>query len=154
MRVAFYKRDRTFFGRLISWWTRSEYTHVELVFGDGMFFSAHPADGGTRYKKFDLSDLSHWDFYELPTLPTEEGEMRAFCDGEVGCRYDWFGIFLAQVLGLNRQHPDWWFCSEVCTAAFQRIGRFTRHRACWYSPHRFFDAFIGAGGFKTTFFHQ
>ena len=50
MRVAFYKGEGNFFDKLIRWWTKSSYSHCELIFSDGIFFSADPRDGGVRYK--------------------------------------------------------------------------------------------------------
>ena len=68
MKVALYKGKRGgsagAFDASVRWWTRGPYSHVELVFSDGMSASASPRDGGVRFKRIDFKP-EHWDFIDL-----------------------------------------------------------------------------------------
>ena len=64
MKLAFYKGREDLYDRLISWWTRGPYSHVELVISDNYCMSSSPKDGGIRFKHIDLRP-DHWDLVEL-----------------------------------------------------------------------------------------
>lgn len=123
MKIAFQKRDAGIFALAIRAWTWSKYSHCELVFSDGRAFSSHVRDGGTRFISMSYPSPTVWDFIEIPATSEDEALVRAFCEAELNCKYDWNGIFLSQVLPFRRQHPERWFCSEVCSAALQLLGR-------------------------------
>ena len=64
MKLAFYKGREDFYDRLISWWTRGPYSHVELVINETYCMTSSPKDGGVRMKHIDFHP-DHWDFVEL-----------------------------------------------------------------------------------------
>jgi len=64
MKIALYKGRKRLFNKLVAWWTRGPYSHVELVLDDGISISSSFMDGGVRKKRIDF-DLSNWDFIEL-----------------------------------------------------------------------------------------
>lgn len=106
--------DAELFDRAVCIWTRSRFSHVEMVFSDGMSFSSSPRDGGCRFKEIDYNKPSHWVLFPIPWITEyDEQEIRAFCINQDGTKYDWTGIFLSQVLPLNIQEPNRWFCSEI-----------------------------------------
>ncbi|MBS7724580.1 hypothetical protein I0E51_06075 [Pseudomonas lalucatii] len=63
--LALYKGRGRLFNRLIRLWTRSRYSHCELVMPDGRWLSASAMDGGVRAKRIEL-DLAHWDLIPCP----------------------------------------------------------------------------------------
>lgn len=69
MKVALYKGTRAglagLYNRIVRWWTLGQYSHVELVFSDGMSASSSFADGGVRFKRIEF-DAGKWDFIDLP----------------------------------------------------------------------------------------
>ena len=77
MKVALYKGKRGGFAGVfdaaVRWWTRGAYSHVELVFSDGMAASSSTRDGGVRFKRIDFKP-EHWDFIELKV---DEEQLRA-----------------------------------------------------------------------------
>lgn len=77
MRIALYKGKRGGFAgafdAAVRWWTRGAYSHVELIFSDGMSASASSRDGGVRFKRIDFNP-EHWDFVELKV---NEEQLRA-----------------------------------------------------------------------------
>ena len=102
------------FDELICIWTLYMFSHVEMVFSDGVSFSSSPRDGGCRFKNINYANTNHWVIIELPWITEgDEADIRGFCHNQDGKLYDWCGIFLSQVLPLNIQEPNRWFCSEI-----------------------------------------
>lgn len=107
---------------LFSW---SRYSHIELVFSrphrtmrNAFCYSASPRDGGTRFTEIDLTN-GKWEIVPLPWL--DEHKAIAFCDKEMKCKYDWFGVF-AFVVPFLKPNPSKWFCSEIGTAVVEDQG--------------------------------
>jgi len=117
MKAAFYKGvppgARGIYNRLIRWWTRSDYSHVELVFSDGLAASSSFMDGGVRFKWITF-DPAHWDFIELPVAL--EPTARAWFDLHRGEKYDLWGN-AHFVLARIPHDKDRWYCDEAVAAA-------------------------------------
>lgn len=109
MKLAFYKGREDLYDRLISWWTRGPYSHVELVINENYCMSSSPKDGGIRFKHIDLRP-DHWDLVEL------EGYDPAYAYNwfkeHEGRKYDILGI-LGFVFGPLRQDKKRFFCTEA-----------------------------------------
>lgn len=112
--LAVYKGEGKLFNRLIRLWTRSRYSHCELVMPDGRWLSASAMDGGVRAKHIEL-DFEHWDLIPLPWANAKLIE--SVFDRHEGKGYDWLGILLAQFLPLGIDSKRRMFCSEFCAAA-------------------------------------
>ena len=112
--LALYKGRGTLFNRLICLWTRSPYSHCELVMPDGGWLSASAMDGGVRAKRIEL-DLEHWDLIPLPWADRRQ-IFHVFCLNQ-GRGYDFFGLFGSQLLPVGLHSRRRWFCSEFCAAA-------------------------------------
>ncbi|CAK0760415.1 conserved hypothetical protein [Azospirillaceae bacterium] len=137
MKVAFL-RGNGFIDCLIKMYTFSKYSHCELLFGDNMWFGSAP-DGNmeTGFRtKYMLGIERFWDFIELPMTAEEEKKIADWCATEVGCAYDWKGIFLSQILPFGKESPDKWFCSEICVAALQQVGKLNGLKPHKVSPGR------------------
>ncbi len=123
MIVAFYKGRRTgwkgLWDALVRGITHGAYSHCELVFPAGVWYSSSASDGGCRFKQI-ASDPEKWDFL---AVAVDESRVRRFCDREVGCGYDWFGV-ARFVIPWLRQSRERWFCSEVVLAGLQQGGLF------------------------------
>lgn len=132
MRAAFYKGTRPgwsgLYNRLVRWWTRSPYSHCELVFSDGMAASASYLDGGVRFKEITF-DAERWDFIELRTAL--EPAARAWFQARVGQPYDILGN-IHFVIGPVGDKKDAWFCDEAMAAAlgFERPARYDPGTLC------------------------
>lgn len=112
--LAAYKGQGKLFNRLIRLWTRSRYSHCELVMPDGRWLSASAMDGGVREKHIDLN-LEHWDLYPLPWANAQH--IDAVFNRQAGKGYDWLGVFLSQLLPVAIDDRQRMFCSEFCAAA-------------------------------------
>ena len=117
MQAAFYRGTRPgiagIYNRIVRWWTRSEFSHVELVLSTGRAWSASFDDGGVRSKLIDF-DTSNWILIDLP--PELEPRAEAWFKAHRGAKYDLLGN-LQFVLSPIPQSQRRWFCSEAVAAA-------------------------------------
>jgi hypothetical protein len=112
--LALYKGRGTLFNRLIRLWTRSKYSHCEIVMRGGQWLSASAMDGGVRLKMIEL-DLAHWDLIPVPWAdPAHIWDLFLVHEGK---GYDWLGLFGSQLLPLTIDNRRRMFCSEFCAAA-------------------------------------
>ncbi|ERI52170.1 hypothetical protein N878_01175 [Pseudomonas sp. EGD-AK9] len=112
--LALYKGKGRLFNRLIRLWTRSRYSHCEIVMPDGRWLSASAMDGGVRAKYIELN-LAHWDLIPLPWANTNR--IAHLFRQHAGKGYDWAGIFFSQLLASGLHSRRRMFCSEFCAAA-------------------------------------
>ena len=112
--LALYKGRGTLFNRLVRLWTRSKYSHCELVLADGRWLSASAMDGGVRAKHIELN-LEHWDL--IPLLWANHRQIARVFRANAGQGYDFFGLFGSQLLPVGLHSRRRWFCSEFCAAA-------------------------------------
>ena len=116
MKVAFYKCEGNIVDKLIRWWTKSEYSHVELIIGD-YWYSISPRDTYVRKKIIDYKE-DHWDIIDIDARYSP-GYALLFYEKIKGSKYDWAGILLSQVLPLNVHDRKRWFCSEFVAATLK-----------------------------------
>jgi hypothetical protein len=138
VRIAFYKGKGRFFDKLIRLWTRGPYSHCELVFSDGQWFSASPREKVARFKRIEPKP-GHWDFVDLPMAAELEALIRQWCEGKAeGRKYDWLGIICTQIMPFGWQDKGRWFCSEVCLSALQWVGLFPGKKPHWVHPNELY----------------
>lgn len=148
IKIAYYKNSKTFFAKLIRFqqyrihrypWTTARYSHVELVFEDGTWFSSSELDGGVRAKKIK-DDKNHWDYIEIKVNDRNYKIVRKWCENKTGNKYNMLGIFFSQVINtrwfLGRED---YFCSEFCTKALQQIKMLCGEDAVGVSPAKLYD---------------
>lgn len=118
IKVAFYKYPKTkpFYStalnRLTCWWTRGEYSHVEVILAEanGVYTcgSSSARDGGVRIKDMPLPTVK-WDIVEVHG---DIDAVRAWFEREAGRKYDylaWLGFLFRRMKGSANR----WFCSEA-----------------------------------------
>lgn len=131
MQLCFFKaKYGNCWDKLISWWTKSPYSHVELKFSDGICFSSSTKESSVRFLYFTLNK-DHWDIIDIPNVSKEkEKEIRDWCQTQVGKGYDWFAIFgyiYAKFLNWipfssKLDDSNYWYCSEVCIYPLIKFG--------------------------------
>jgi len=112
VQLALYKGRGDWFNAVIRWWTRSQYSHCELVI-HGVCFSSSVRDGGVRGKCMALPAGS-WDVIPIPWADADS-VTQWFADHERD-RYGWLDLLTGQLLGMQRDHRGV-FCSEACAKA-------------------------------------
>lgn len=111
--LALYKGKGLIGNALIRWWTRSPYSHCELVV-DGVAYSSSLMDGGVRSKTIDFKP-EHWDMVELPESMRQK--VLDYYESTKGQRYSWLDLIRSQIFNGNSDEDGASFCSEWCAAA-------------------------------------
>lgn len=111
VQLALYKPHRAMDigGRLICLWTRSRYSHVEVVI-DGICYSSSLRDGGVRAKRIDLTP-GWWRVIPV-TWRDPEAALRIWSIYQ-GEPYGWGDLVMQHVLRLPISDPGL-LCSELC----------------------------------------
>lgn len=113
MQIAFYKGRGKLFNRLVSWWLRGPYSHVELVMyteanGTSKCASSSYEDKGVRIKYMKLNPL-HWDLIPIKGSLIHVDDWITTHDKE---KYDILGI-LGFVWRPIPESKTKWMCSEA-----------------------------------------
>jgi hypothetical protein len=120
MKLAFYKGGgpwaRDFIGGLIKWWTHGQFSHVELVFNDGLSYSARAEDDRVSFKAIDYTrHPERWTMVSLEACrDIDESFIRKHAERHKGEKYDFVGICTDQVFHTHFHKEDAWWCSEIC----------------------------------------
>ena len=113
VKLALYKGKGLIGNKLIRVWTRSPYSHCELVV-DGKSYSSSLMDKGVRCKDI-LFTSDHWDFIDLPDSLGQR--ILAYYETTKSEKYAWRDLILSQVFNGNSDQPGAAFCSDWCAAA-------------------------------------
>ena len=120
LRILFYKADGKLLDKLIRWWTNSKYSHCEILFENGLMFSADGWDSkGVRYTS--QFNPENWEVVTITLDDYKVKYLKMWCDDRVGKGYDWTGV-LRFVVPILPQLDEKWFCSELCGAALKYVG--------------------------------
>ena len=101
MKIIFHKRPHNPWEKAICWWTGGPYFHCAMVFSDNILIESLPGKG-VHMAIVENIDPAVWDTVEVRMTPEEEAAIQKWAAAEVGCAYDWLGIFMAQFLGIPR----------------------------------------------------
>lgn len=111
--IAFYKGEGLIGNKLIRLWTRSIYSHCELIVGE-YSYSSSLMDGGVRRKAI-VYNPENWDFVELGS--EYDDMVLSYFEKTKHQSYSFTDLFLSQILNTVRDSGDSAFCSEWCAAA-------------------------------------
>tara|TARA_R110002020_G_scaffold44161_6_gene127605 strand:+ start:10532 stop:11014 length:483 start_codon:yes stop_codon:yes gene_type:complete len=114
IKVAFYCGKGTWINRVVRWWTRSRYSHAELVMPDGItWIGISPFKTSKLCARLgDERNLLNWDLIEIEVTENQLSVINEFYESTKGCRYDWIGMILSQVLPYHIKRKGKWYCSE------------------------------------------
>ena len=114
IKVAFYKGKGRWHNKLIRWWTKSVYSHVEMIMPDGFtWVSISPFYNSTVSSRVNLNfDPHKWDFLFFDISHAQYKEIIKFYSLTKGSRYDWIGMIASQFLPFRIKHRNRWYCSE------------------------------------------
>ena len=112
MKIAFYKAEGTLFDKAIRFFTKSRYSHCELVINN-ICYSSSFRDNGVRAKAIYLNQ-DNWDVFDLHGY-NEEKALAVFnnCNNQP---YDLIGV-LRFLFGFLPNRELHWHCSEICAYA-------------------------------------
>ncbi len=121
IKIAFFKGDKSSrLHRFIRWWTRSKYSHAELIMPDGVsWVSISPfltSRVAVRIKTDPNPD--DWDYLSFPLSwrePVREyqlNQLHKFIETTQGSKYDWFGMIFSHLSPYIIKRKSRWYCSE------------------------------------------
>ena len=122
IRVAFFKGDKgRWLHRFIRWYTKSKYSHAELVMPDDETWAGISpfltSKVGTRKKSIEESK-DEWDFltfklsWRQPVREYQIAQLNRFLEKTSGSRYDWTGLIISNLTSFLVKKRDKWYCSE------------------------------------------
>ena len=106
-RIAFYKAKGNIVDKSIRLWTRSKYSHCEIVIGEN-WYSSSPRDNGVRVKQI-IDDGETWDFIDINI---NINKLNTTYLKYKGSGYDFLGIILCMIIPLKRDSKNKVTCSE------------------------------------------
>ena len=112
--IAFYKGEGDILNKIVSWWTKSKYSHAELILDDReTWISISPKflSKIESAKKFFASP-AEWDFTTLEVDQEQYQTILDFFEETKGSGYDWIGMLLSQFLPFRIKTENRWYCSE------------------------------------------
>ena len=89
IKIAFYKGQGDWINRIVRWWTKSDYSHAELILPDGLtWVGISPFKGSVlRSKKRKFFSELEWDFIELSVSEEQLSVINEFYDSTKGSSY-------------------------------------------------------------------
>jgi hypothetical protein len=121
IKIAFYKGPGGYLHRLIRWWTKSKYSHAELVMPDDktwVSISPFLTSKVASRERLEIKNPEQWDYLTFTLSwrkPVREYQLRQldkFIMQTTGCKYDWFGMIISQFGPYLIKRRDKWYCSE------------------------------------------
>ena len=114
IQIAFYKGEGNWLNKLVRWWTKSKYSHAELILPDGITWlgiSPFLKSKVESREKLIVDDLE-WDFVSIRITEEQYQNIIDFYNETCGNGYDWTGMLLSQFLPFRIKHNKRWYCSE------------------------------------------
>ena len=112
--IAFYKGEGDILNKIVRKWTKSIYSHAELILDDAeTWISISPKIGSKINENLISSpNPSSWDFISLKVDEEQYQTILDFYSETKGSGYDWVGMLLSQFLPFRIKTENRWYCSE------------------------------------------
>ena len=122
IKIAFFKGEKKrFLHRFIRWWTKSQYSHAELVLPDNETWAGISPFLSSRVstrKKDPEECKDNWDFLDFtlnwrkPVREYQINQLDKFIKKTKGAKYDWTGLIISNTTPYLVKKRDKWYCSE------------------------------------------
>jgi len=124
IKVAFYKGGGDLFNKIVRWWTKSPYSHTELILPDGVTWIRIGPFSSSKLCaiKKEKWDPKNWDFVTLKVTQPQLDTIKEFFERTQGCKYDWWGMVLSHLIPFKIKQRGKWYCSEWIAHAL-RVSR-------------------------------
>jgi len=143
--IAFFKGGDNLFHKIVRWWTKSPYSHAELIMPTGEWISISPfLAKQVESRTGPNSPMCEWDFVEIEVNEKKIESLERFYELTKGQKYDWFGMIASQLLPFHVKARGRWYCSEWITYALRISGILKWDRVQLYdqsdlSPQKLYD---------------
>ena len=121
IKIAFFKGQSGFLHKVIRWWTKSKYSHAELIMPDGKTWISISPFLSSRVESREkevVDNPDDWDYltfdlnWREPVRKYQLSQLDKFINETTGCKYDWIGMLLSQFCPYLIKRRDKWYCSE------------------------------------------
>ena len=114
IKIAFYKGKGDWANAIVRWWTKSIYSHAELVLPDDItWIGISPFLKSKVDKRIKIELNPHeWDFVTIGVSEEQISIIMEFFEDTRGQGYDWIGMLFSQFLPCRIKHKKRWYCSE------------------------------------------
>jgi len=146
--VVFYKGLEDFYGKIVRLWTFSPYSHSFLVLEKNNNFTAFEANSNynkVRSFNFNISYLEknssfykNYDYFKFKLNSNQFKNISNFLVQQLDKKYDWLGIFLSQIIPMNIEEKEKWFCSELCAYVISKYLFNLKYLPQKYSPGKLY----------------
>ena len=126
--LAFYKGHANLIHKIIRWWTKSEYSHVELILPDDYTWISISPFFTSKVTPRIVTKLPNPEDWKMVRLPLSHREpvrqyqieqLYKFVERTQGSKYDWTGMILSQFGPFIVKNKNKWYCSEWIAHALQ-----------------------------------
>ena len=137
IKIAFFKGEGEFVNRIVRWWTKSPYSHAELILPDGVTqIGISPfLKSEVSARRKNITNLDEWDFIEFDISEEQNDTIMQFYEETKGNRYDWFGMVASQFIPFVVKQKGHWYCSEWIAYALRIAGVFDWKAIKIYDQH-------------------
>ena len=121
--IAFFKGGDNLFHKIVRWWTKSPYSHAELIMPTGEWISISPILAKqVESRTSPEAPMRQWDFIEIEVNEKKIESLERFYELTKGQKYDWFGMIASQLLPFHIKGRSRWYCSEWIAYALRISG--------------------------------
>jgi len=138
LRIAFYKGKGLLRDRFIRWWTKSSYSHVELVVpNNGGWIGIYPPHNPVvKLNNPDIYNGNDWDFISMSVTDCQLKTILNFYEETKGQSYDWVGMILSHITPFKIRRTNKWYCSEWVAYALSLSGIMDWENLALYKSNR------------------
>ncbi len=121
VKLAFKKSDGSISNKLISWWTKSEFVHVEMIINNKWISSNSDTGGVTIANLRPLKD--NWTYIDIniPNYYNTVNNTMNFIYNQKDRKYDWCGLLCSQIFKTTIDTKNRWFCSEIVAEILKKL---------------------------------
>lgn len=125
MQIALF-RETNFLGKLVTFFTRGDYSHCSLILDDGTVIEAKPFRRVRILKEVTEGAPKgcYIDLFDIDLTPQQKYDIEQFMRWQIGKKYDYWSVlaFVFLTSKPRKRDSNRWFCSEIIFAAFQYAG--------------------------------
>jgi len=121
--IGLYKGEGRLHNAIVRRWTKSIYSHAELILPDRTSITIFPFSlKGIHREPFTMKDEKDWEFICVPISPNQLSIIERFYEDTKGQQYDWTGLLASQLVPFHIKHKNRWYCSEWIAYALRLAG--------------------------------
>lgn len=118
--LAFKKiQEDSFYSRVIGKWTKSNYSHVEIIINKDWISSVEGKGVHIKPLKPKKDEYDYLDLGTVSVTSEQHSTLYTWLYRQNNKKYDTTGILFSQILPLRLDNRDKWFCSELVTKILQ-----------------------------------